>query len=144
MKLLLLSITILFAVKLSEQSNEEGAVLSLSKKIFVWEVDNKIDSLENLFDEKFVVVSSNGGSQTKEQYIARLRSGSFLHNAIDVEGNTATVVNNTALVVGKGKFTVTVAGSVRSLHLSYTEVFTRSDASKPWKLLGMHASALEN
>jgi hypothetical protein len=47
MKLLLLSITILFAVKLSAQSNEEGAVLSLSKKIFVWEVDNKIDSLEN-------------------------------------------------------------------------------------------------
>jgi hypothetical protein len=143
MKLFSLLIATLFSAQLFAQSKKEAAVINLSKQIFTWEVNNKIDSLENLFDEKFVVVSSNGDSQSKTQYITRLKSGSFVHNSIDVEENTASVVNNTAVVVGKGKFTVTVSGNNKSLHLSYTEVFTRPNAAKPWKLLAMHASALE-
>jgi hypothetical protein len=74
-------------------------------------VDNKIDSLENLFDEKFVGMRSNGDSQSKTQYITRLKGGNFIHNSIDVEDNSATVVNNIAVVVGKGKFSVTVSGN---------------------------------
>jgi hypothetical protein len=143
MKLFFLLAAMFFTPQLFAQSKEEAKVLDLSKQIFTWEVDNKIDSLAGLFDEKFVVVSSNGESQSKNQYIARLKSGNFIHNSIDVEENTASVVNNTAVLVGKGKFTVTVLGNIRSLHLSYTEVFTRPETKKPWKLLAMHASMLE-
>ena len=142
MKLVIAIIALLTSSRVLAQSNDEASIIKLSKQIFSWEVTNKIDSLASVFDEKFVVVSSNGESQSKTQYISRLKSGSFNHNSIEVEENTASVVDNTAIVVGKGKFTVTVAGSVKSLHLSYTEVFTRPDASKPWKILGMHASML--
>ena len=142
MKSLFVLIALFFAGQLFAQSKEEVAILSLSKQIFTWEVDNKLDSLENLFDEKFVVVSSNGESQSKTQYITRLKSGKFLHNNITVEENTAIVVNNTAVVVGKGKFIVTISGESKSLHLSYTEVFTRPNTGTAWKLLGIHASML--
>ncbi|HEY6976184.1 MAG TPA: nuclear transport factor 2 family protein, partial [Chitinophagaceae bacterium] len=71
-----------------------------------------------MFDEKFVVVNSSGESQTKQEYITRLKSGNFVHNNIDVEQNTSTVVNNTATVVGKGKFTVTISGDQVKLPLS--------------------------
>ena len=40
-----------------------------------------------------------------------------MHNSIDVEENTATVVNGTATVVGKGKFVVTISGNKITLHL---------------------------
>jgi hypothetical protein len=143
MKLLSLLITTIFATQGFAQSKEEKEILSLSRQICRWEVDNKIDSLEILFDEKFVVVSSNGERQNKKQYITRLRSGDFIHNRINVEKDTSSVANNTAVVVGKGKFSVAVSGNNRSLHLSYTEVFTRPDAKKPWKLLAIHASMLE-
>ena len=142
MKLVIAIIALLTSSRVLAQSNDEALIIKLSKQIFSWEVTNKIDSLASVFDEKFVVVSSNGESQSKTQYISRLKSGSFNHNSIEVEENTASVVDNTAIVVGKGKFTVTVSGSERSLHLSYTEVFTRPDPNKPWKILAMHASML--
>ena len=142
MKLLIAIIALLTSTRVLAQSNDEASIIKLSKQIFSWEVTNRIDSLASVFDEKFVVVSSNGESQSKTHYISRLKSGSFNHNSIEVEENTASVVDNKAIVVGKGKFTVTVSGSVKSLHLSYTEVFPRPGANKPWKILAMHASML--
>lgn len=55
--------------------------------------------------------------QTKNQYLTTLKGGNFMHNSIDVEENTATVVNGTATVVGKGKFVVTISGNKITLHL---------------------------
>ena len=135
---------LLGTAQLFAQSKAVPDIINLSKQVFVWEVDHKIDSLKKLLDEKFVVVSSNGESQSKIQYLARLRSGNFAHNRIEVKENTVTVVDNTAVLVGKGKFDVTVSGTSNSLHLSYTEVFTRPNTKKPWKLLAMHASLLDH
>jgi hypothetical protein len=126
------------------QSMAEVKVLALSKEIFNWEVGDKVDSLENIFHEKLVVVNGLGVSQDKKQYLANLRSGNFVHNSIEVEENTAMVVNNTATVVGKGKFTVTSSGNKSMRRLSYIEVFTRVTAKEPWKLLAIHATVLQN
>jgi ethanolamine utilization protein EutA (predicted chaperonin) len=134
----------LLASHVFAQSKTEAEILKLSNQIFKWEVENKIDSLENLFDDKFIVVSSNGEFKTKKQYINTLSSGDFIHNRIDVEENTATVINNTATVVGKGSFTVTISGKVITLHLSYMEVFTRPNPKKSWTIMAMHASVLPN
>jgi len=144
MKRLISTIAILFVLNGYGQTSTETEVLKLSNQIFKWEVENKIDSLEKIFDEKFIVVGSSGESQTKQQYITRLRSGNFLHNNIEVETNTATVCNNTATVIGKGKFTVTVSGNKVILILSYLEVFTRANSGDNWKIIAMHASALQH
>jgi Domain of unknown function (DUF4440) len=143
MKQTLLIICLLMGFPSFSQTSAEKEILKLSEKIFTWEVTNQIDSLEKVFDEKFVVVGGDGSSQYKKQYITVLRSGNFVHNSIDVSENVATVVNNTATVVGKGKFTVTVSGKEISLLLSYIEVFTRPNKRKPWTVLAMHATVLE-
>jgi len=143
MKAILISAFLLIAGHIFAQSSTETDLLQLSQKIFRLEVENKIDSLERFFDDKFVVVGSDGASQTKAQYITRLRSGSFVHNDIKVEDNKATIAGNTATVVGKGTFTVTVSGNKVVLPLSYIEVFTRPDANADWKVLAMHASRLQ-
>src|SRR3954454_19873411 len=100
------------------QTAAEKEVLNLSHQIFQWETSNEFDLLENIFHNKFLVVSSSGESQTKAQYIARLRSGNFVHNNIDVQQDTSIVEYNTATVIGKGIFTVTVSGNKVSLPLS--------------------------
>ncbi len=124
------------------QSADEQQLNNLSGRIFNWEVGGKMDSLENILHAKFTVMSSAGVHQTKAQYMARLSGGAFVHNAIDIKESTATIAGNTGIVMGKGKFTVTNNGVQATLSLAYTEVFTRPDDKKPWKLLAIHANPL--
>lgn len=144
MKKTILLLTLLFTVIQSfSQTSSEKEILQLSNDIFKWEVDNKIDSLEKVFHEKFVVVGSDGNSQLKNPYLNRLKSGAFVHDAINVEENSAIVSDNTAIVIGKGMFSVTVSGNKIKLNLSYMEVFTRTDSKNPWQVIAMKANILE-
>ena len=122
------------------QSVTEAGSLNLSHQIFNWEIENKIDSLKDFMSEKCSVVTSRGDIQNKEQYIATLRSGNFKHDSITVEQNIVTIVNNTATVIGKGMFHMTVSGNKLHRHLSFMEVFAKED--KGWKLLAIYASSL--
>ncbi|MFV5692079.1 nuclear transport factor 2 family protein [Flavobacterium sp. LT1R49] len=143
MKTYLLFIVLFINFQSFSQTSSEKEILKLSAKIFQWEVDNKIDSLANVFHEKFVVLSSDGSSQFKDGYLNRLKSGNFIHESIDVEENAATVTGNTAIVTGKGKFAVSISGKKVALRLSYIEVFTRVNHKKPWQVLAMKASIIQ-
>lgn len=122
------------------QSKTETEILQLSNNIFNWEVKNKIDSLEDLLSDKFKVVNSHGDIQTKEQYLATLKSGNVKHDSIIVEQSIVTLVDNTATVIGKGWFHITASGNKLHRHLSYLEVFVKDE--KGWKLMALYASAL--
>lgn len=141
-KTYLLAILLLTGLQSFSQSSSEKEVLKLSDAVFKWEVENKIDSLENVFHKKFVVIGSDGNSQTKNQYIDRLKSGSFVHDSINIEENNVIVSGNTAVVSGRGKFSVTISGNKVELHLSYMEVFTKENNKKTWQVLAMKASVL--
>ncbi|WP_295718489.1 nuclear transport factor 2 family protein [Mucilaginibacter sp.] len=142
MKPILITLFLFCCLKSFGQTRDERQLLALSKQIFSWEVDLKTDSLDNIFHEKFTVMSSSGRRLTRAQYMARLTGGTFSHNKIDIQENAATVTNNTGLVMGKGKFTVTNNGHLSVLLLAFTEVFTRSNGEQPWKLLAIHANPL--
>ncbi|MBS1656324.1 MAG: nuclear transport factor 2 family protein [Bacteroidetes bacterium] len=142
MKSTLLFVFILISAFSFGQTKPEQEILRLSKQIFDYEVTNKFDSLEKIFDENFVAVGSSGEAQNKQKYLKGLRDGDFIHHSIEVEQDTAIVVNNTATVFGKGKFTVTSTGNKVTLNLSYIEVFTRSKSTGEWKIMAMHASIL--
>ncbi|SDG43786.1 nuclear transport factor 2 family protein [Mucilaginibacter sp. P25] len=142
MKPLILILLIIVSLDCSAQTAQEKNLLSLSDRIFEWEVAGKIDSLEQIFHKKFQVVGSSGEAQSKAAYIARLQSGNFVHNAIIVDESVVAITDNTGAVFGKGTFTVTSNGHKVVLKLSYIEVFTRTGKSHPWKLLAMHASSL--
>ena len=144
MKKTILLLTLLFTgLQSFSQKSPEKEILQLSNDIFKWEVGNKMDSLEKVFHEKFVVVGSDGNSQLKNAYINRLKSGAFVHDNINVEENSVIVSDNTAIVTGKGKFSVTVSGNKIKLHLSYMEVFTRTDSENSWQVIAMKANILE-
>lgn len=142
MKIILTALLLLITGVVSAQSTQETQILALSSTIFRWDTTNQVDSLANIFDQKFILVSGTGEIQQRDQYLTILRSGNFVHNNIDVEENIATVENSTATVVGKGKFTVTISGNKVTLHLSYIEVFTKIRDN--WKLLALNFGVLPN
>src|SRR3954470_18957756 len=111
MKTPLCFIAVLFFCTAFSQLPDEETVLRLSNTMFKWEVEENIDSLANLFDDKLNIVNSRGEIQTKEQYLKTLRSGSFKHDSIYVEQSIATAEGNTATVIGKGRFVMTVSGN---------------------------------
>ena len=142
MKIAFIVVLVLITSAVFAQSKSEAEIIQLSKEIFKWEVQGKIDSLADVFDEKFMVISSTGEIQKRDQYLATLRGGAFVHNSIEVEKTAVTVENNTATVAGKGKFTVTISGNRKILHLSYLEVYTKQGTV--CKLLALHASTISN
>ena len=135
---------LLISLSVSAQSRDEASVLKLSEKVFQWEVANRLDSVARILDAQLVVVGSDGNTRNKEQYMQRLGDGSFVHNGIKIEDSKATVTENTAIVVGKGRFTITSSGSQNTAHLSYLEVFVRRGNQAPWTLLAIKASVLPN
>lgn len=102
MKAIFLLAFIMPALKGFSQTPTGASVLELSKKVFSWEIDNKIDSIANVLDPKFTAFTSSGENQTRDQYIAGLKSGNIIHNNIEIEESSATTVGNTATVAGKG------------------------------------------
>ena len=144
MKLFTFVIAAFFSLNGFSQTNEEKGLLDRSAQIFQWEISNKFDSLETVFHDKMMVIGSTGEAQSKTAYLQRLQSGNFVHNNINIEKANAIVANNSATVFGEGKFDVTASGKKISLHLSYIEVFTRIDSTKPWVLLAIKANPMAN
>jgi hypothetical protein len=142
MKAIITALILLISTSVFAQSPAESNLLKLSAKIFRWEVENKFDSLKNTLADRLVVLNSAGATQTKPEYITRLKSGAFVHNDIQVEQSAAVVSDNTGTVTGKGIFKVTVNGKPSAMHLTYLEVFTRSSSKTEWKLLALHASVI--
>lgn len=142
MKACLTIMLLLFSTIAFAQSQGETNLLKLSDQIFKWEVEGKFDSLENALASRLVVLNSAGATQTKTQYMARLKGENFVHNTIQVEQSTAVISDNTGTVTGKGIFNVTANGKQSSLHLTYLEVFTRPSEEREWTLLALHASII--
>jgi hypothetical protein len=124
------------------QTISENEVTNLSKSLFNWEIHNNIDSIDNLLHSQLVVVNSKGETQSKIQYLATFKSGTMTHNSIEIEESKTTVINNTAIVAGKGVFNITAGGNNMFRHLSYLETFVKTKDG--WKLLALKASVLPN
>jgi len=134
------SFIFLAATQLFAQSKSESEILAISKNIFRWEVEGKLDSLANLLNDKLVVIGSKGTKRGKNEYLTDLKNGKPVHNNIDVQEASATIQGKTAIVNGKGLFETTTNGILTTSHLSYLEVFIKE--KKYWKLIAINASRL--
>jgi len=138
-----ISIILLFALSpIFAQTKSENEVTQLSKSLFNWEVKNNIDSIDNLLHDQLIVVNSKGETLSKSQYLATFKSGTMTHNSIEIEESKTTILNNTAIVAGKGIFNITAGGNNMIRHLSYIETFIKTKDG--WKLLALKASVIPN
>lgn len=140
MKKILLAFALLFSLKSFGQMSDKNSILALSDRIFRYEVELKFDSLANLFDEKIIVVNSQGTPSNRAQYLKTLHNVNFKHDSIRVEQTNVTLKGNTAILTGRGRFLMTLSGNKLNRHLSYMEVFIKEE--RTWKLLALYASAI--
>jgi len=136
---LLTAITLIIVFSTQAQSSEQ-AVLDLSKNKFGWMIRMKYDSLESVLDDRLMFIHSNGWAENKQELIQDIKSGKLRYVNIDISESTARLYANTAIVTGKGKFTVLLDGNNLDINLYYTEVYILKNGK--WVLASRHANRL--
>jgi hypothetical protein len=128
------------AQKTKEESATEKFVLKLHETKFRWMVETKLDSLNNILDERLQYIHSNGWIETKKEVIEDLRSGKLRMIKVKVNEAAARVYKGFVVVTGKGDFTVVVDSKPVEINLLYTEVYAKRQSG--WMLVSRHANKL--
>ena len=115
------------------QSATEKEIVQLSADKYRWYTENKVDQVEELYDDDLVFIHITGHISNKKEWIGEMRSGRFIYNQINIKEASTKVYGNTAVLVGKAAFVVN--GGSR-YNLIYTEVYTRKNDK--WKLVNVH------
>jgi hypothetical protein len=137
--LLLLLPTIVIAQKNTESATEKF-VLALHAKKFNWMVEQKLDSLKKVLDERLVYIHSNGWMQRKQDVIDDFKNGKLKYNSVRVDSAGARVYQGAVIVVGKALINATLNGNTSDFSLLYTEIYVRK--KEGWLLVSRHANRL--
>ncbi len=142
MKYILFTLALLTTWSLqSQNSKTEQLVLKLSKEKFSYMNPESLEKLKPLLDERMIFIHSNGMAETKADMLKNLADKKWkLRNVIVREANARVYKNNIVIIIGKGTFEFTSAGSDSVTDLYYTEVW--SHVAKGWLLTSRHASKL--
>lgn len=132
--------SVAFAQKTKEESATEKFVLKLHETKFRWMVQIKLDSLNNILDDRIQYVHSNGWVQNKKEVIDDIRSGKLTMNNVTVTEASARVYKGFVIVNGKGNFNVLTEGKSVDIDLFYTEVYAKR--ANGWLLVSRHANRL--
>jgi hypothetical protein len=130
---------IVFALHSNAQTKEEAEVQNISRKKFRWMIEKKLDSLDLLADQRLSYIHSNGWIQSKKEFLEDF-SGKLVYHKIDISELSARVYRKSAVVTGKGHFTVSLNGNRLEIDLLFSEVYIRS--GNKWKLVSRHANKI--
>jgi hypothetical protein len=136
--ILFLGMTSLIAMS---QTAQEQRIIDLSKKKFQWMIAMNFDSLESVLDDRMVFIHSNGWPETKTEFINDIKSGKLRYKSIDVVEASARMYQGSAVIIGRGKFKVTLDGKDLELELKYTEFYIQKNGK--WLLASRHANRLQ-
>jgi ketosteroid isomerase-like protein len=103
-------------------------------------VDGDLTTLDRLLADEVSYAHSSGVRDTKDQYLAKLRSGYYDYHRIDHPVERVEVLGDTAIVVGRMTADLTVDGTRKTIDNLALAVWTRTDAG--WRLLGYSPTSL--
>lgn len=104
-------LTLLMTTNVIAQTTEKE-ILNLSLEKFKWKTTGQFDLLADLFDEDLVLIHLTGHVTTKSDRINQLKTKRFVYNKIEQKDASAKVYGNTAVLVGRAKFTVNGGSSI--------------------------------
>jgi Domain of unknown function (DUF4440) len=123
---------------LDHHSNDlKVKIKDLHLKKFTWLADKQFDSLSTLLHDDVFYIHSNGWQESKSEVIENIKSGKLNYSDVKVHESHVRVMDKTAVVTGKGTFSVIMEGKPYEFNLFYTEVYVISDSGI--KLISRHA-----
>ena len=84
-----------------------------------------LSTLDGLFAEGLSYTHSNGSVDTKTSILASLGSGQLRYRSMHMSERTVTVTGSTAVVTGRARLEITAAGTDRTVHCRFTDVWAQ-------------------
>ena len=138
MRVLLLTLCVLtMSMQLSNAQQtktptpQEQEIINLSKQKWLWMSDKKVDTLNDLFDDKAVFVHM-GGSWGKIHELDVIKSGMIWYKKADVYSTTVNILGNTAILLNDIDLVAVVGGNEVTNPFMVTEVYLKENGK--WRM----------
>lgn len=99
-----------------------------------------LPALEKLLADDLVYVHSSGSTETKQLFLASIRSGGLKYKKIAPEDTRVRVAGTLAVVTGKSSVEVEREGKPQSFRVRFTAVYEKSAAG--WRLVAWQTTRL--
>ena len=99
-----------------------------------------LPALGRLFHDRLSYAHSSGVRDTKDEYLAKIRSGYYVYHRLDHPVERVDVVGDTAVVVGRMTSDLLVDGTAKTIDNLALAVWTRADGD--WRLLAYASTPL--
>jgi Domain of unknown function (DUF4440) len=118
----------------------EKAVLAAEDRRYRAMQDGDLATLEQMCADELSYAHSSGARDTKEEYLAKVRSGYYVYQRIDHPVERVEVAGDAAIVVGRMTADLLVGGTPKTIDNLALAVWTR--ASGEWRLLAYAPTSL--
>jgi hypothetical protein len=118
----------------------EAEVLALEDRRYQAMIDADLDTLDRLLADEVSYAHSSGVRDTKDEYVAKVRSGYYDYHRIDHPTERVEVLGDTAIVVGRMTADLDVDGVGKTIDNLCLAVWTRTDDG--WRLLAYAPTTL--
>jgi Domain of unknown function (DUF4440) len=116
------------------------AVLAAEDRRYRAMQDGDLATLEQMCADELSYAHSSGARDTKDKYLAKVRSGYYVYRRIDHPVERVEVVGDAAIVVGRMTADLLVDGTPKTIDNLTLAVWTR--ASGEWRLLAYAPTSL--
>jgi len=121
-------------------TDEAAAVLAAEDRRYRAMVETDLVALDQLLDDRLSYAHSSGARDTKDEYLAKVRSGYYDYLRIDHPVERVEVIGDTAMVVGRMTCDLTVQGTPKTIDNLALAVWVRTAGE--WRLLAYAPTTL--
>ena len=115
----------------TKTTKAEQELLDLSKAKWLWMADKKLDTLNNLFDDRAVFVHMSGSSnKTREMEV--IKSGMIWYKKAEIYSASVNIFGNTAILLNDIDLVAVVGGNEVTNAFMVTEVYLKEKGK--WKM----------
>lgn len=124
---------------MAQHSENEKAIIQLSKDKWQWMADKNTDTLKDLFHEKAVFVHM-GGAWGSEQELNIIKEGGIWYKKTEIHEVSVNVIDNTAILLNRISLLAEVGGNEVTNPFEVTEVYIKIENN--WKLCSLSFTRL--
>jgi hypothetical protein len=105
---------------------DTAEVLQAEQLRLASQMQNNLDTMSKLLDDKLVYVRNSGVVDTKLSYIDSMRKGDTVYENIEHSNDAVRVYGCVAILTGKGKYDVLIGQKPLKLMLRYHSIWQKS------------------